>query len=281
MARRQSPRPTDAPPVHPAAAVWPELPDDELAELADSIRAVGLLEPLVTWTDPDGCTWLLDGRNRLAACQLAGVEPRWVAYEGDPAAYVVARNAARRHMTIGQRAMAVALVLAGEGKRQNGRWKYGALANDRSADRSGWRDHMAAAGQVLDHAPDLAPLVVSGATTLAEAHAEANRRKAAADTKEAKLARLAQAAPDLATKVREGDLPLTEAEAAARQRQQDEADRRRRDLGYLREVATGWAMLRQALTWEPAYLAELLAELNDRDAELARSALDHLGSTDA
>lgn len=33
--------------VHPAAAVWPMLPDDELDALAASIADVGLLEPIV------------------------------------------------------------------------------------------------------------------------------------------------------------------------------------------------------------------------------------------
>jgi hypothetical protein len=76
--------------------------------------------------------------------------------------------------------------------------------------------------------------------------------------------------------------PAVEAERrAAQRREQDRADRRRRDLGYLREIATGWAMLRHAHAWDPAYRDGLLAQLNERDAELARSALDFIGRAHA
>ena len=55
--------------------------DAELAELAADIKANGLLEPIVVWEDnteaPKGGegpfpTYLLDGRNRLAALKLLG-----------------------------------------------------------------------------------------------------------------------------------------------------------------------------------------------------------------
>lgn len=78
------------------------LDEAELAALADDIKKHGLREPL--WRLPDGT--LLDGRNRLAACNLAGVEPKWRTYEGaDPIALVVSLNMARRHLTSSQRAM--------------------------------------------------------------------------------------------------------------------------------------------------------------------------------
>jgi ParB-like chromosome segregation protein Spo0J len=49
--------------VHPVANLFPMLPDDELQELADDIRANGLQHPIVL--DKDGV--LIDGRNRWAA----------------------------------------------------------------------------------------------------------------------------------------------------------------------------------------------------------------------
>jgi hypothetical protein len=65
--------------VHPVAALFPMLADDELEELAADIKERGLLQPIVL--DADGR--VLDGRNRLAACEIAGVEPRFITYEGN------------------------------------------------------------------------------------------------------------------------------------------------------------------------------------------------------
>ena len=50
------------------------LPEGELVELAESIRANGLRNPIVI--TPEGL--VLDGRNRLAACELVDVEPATV-----------------------------------------------------------------------------------------------------------------------------------------------------------------------------------------------------------
>jgi site-specific DNA-methyltransferase (adenine-specific) len=87
---------------HPACLLFPRLSDDELQALADDIRHNGLLTPIVTL---DG--QILDGRNRLAACMIAGVKPRFVEWdgEGSPLAWVVATNLVRRHLTASQRAV--------------------------------------------------------------------------------------------------------------------------------------------------------------------------------
>ncbi len=52
---------------------------------------------------PDGM--LLDGRNRLRACEELGVDPATVVYEGEPVAFVVSLNIARRHLNENQRGM--------------------------------------------------------------------------------------------------------------------------------------------------------------------------------
>ena len=63
--------------VHPAAALFPMLEERELAELSKDIQSNGLLSPVVV---RDG--QILDGRNRLRACELAGVPPRFVEWPG-------------------------------------------------------------------------------------------------------------------------------------------------------------------------------------------------------
>lgn len=93
---------------HPAANLFPMLSADELTALADDIRAHGLRDPIELL---DGA--VIDGRNRLAACQMAGVEPRFVDVETDnPIAYVVSKNLHRRHLNEGQRSSIAARLAA-------------------------------------------------------------------------------------------------------------------------------------------------------------------------
>jgi len=92
--------------AHPATAAFPLLGEARLLDLAQDIETHGLREPI---TLLDGM--VLDGRNRLNACQLAGIEPRFVQYEGDePVAFVRSMNL-RRDLTKSQRTMAAAKLL--------------------------------------------------------------------------------------------------------------------------------------------------------------------------
>lgn len=167
--------------VHPYAEKFPMLSDAELDELAESIAAVGLLHPIVV----DAAGLVLDGRNRLEACNRAQVEARTETYEGnDVAEYVIAANVTRRNMSTGARAMAAALVLAADGRRENGRWRRGSVQvvgdNDESV-ISGWAQRLKECGIVLDFKPDLAPDVVSGATTLNDAFTQADAIRTSAE----------------------------------------------------------------------------------------------------
>lgn len=95
---------------HPAADLFPMMAGPELEELAADIAANGLREAISTWSDGQ-TAYLLDGRNRKAACNIAGVAPIFQAYAGDdPISFVISKNVHRRHLTPGQKAF-VALEL--------------------------------------------------------------------------------------------------------------------------------------------------------------------------
>jgi ParB-like chromosome segregation protein Spo0J len=79
---------------HPIADVWPMMDEDKLKELAEDIAKNGQLVPVWLYEGK-----ILDGRNRWAACNIAGVEPKTKEYTGDePTAFAVSLNDRRRHM---------------------------------------------------------------------------------------------------------------------------------------------------------------------------------------
>ena len=164
--------------VHPYADKFPMLPDTELEELAESIRQNGLRQPVVL--DKEGR--LLDGRNRARACEMLGIEPETVTYEGDDLAeYVIDCNVTRRNMSTGARAMATALVLMESKGRKNGRWsrdkgpRIGDISDIRN--NSTWLEAISNAGVVIDFKPDLASSVVADQLTLNEAFKQAKAIK--------------------------------------------------------------------------------------------------------
>lgn len=218
------PQSTEVTGVHPYADKFPMLSDAELDELAESIKTVGLLHPIIV--TPDGL--ILDGRNRLEACNRAEVVADVEVYEGDDyAEFVIASNVARRNMSTGARAMSTALVLEADGRRENGRWKYGNVSaeiNESVNSPSAFRQRMNECGVVIDHAPALAQEVVDGHVALDAAYRKAQEAR---DAERLKLERqererleeeearqfIEANAPDLAAQV--GDLLESYAEAQA------------------------------------------------------------------
>ena len=87
---------------HPACKLFPRLPDDQLRDLAEDIKRNGLQNPIVLL---DGK--ILDGRNRMAACKIAGVKPRFVEWKGrgSPVEWVISQNMMRRHLSASQKAV--------------------------------------------------------------------------------------------------------------------------------------------------------------------------------
>jgi hypothetical protein len=196
-------------PIHEAAAVLPMLPGPELKKLAKDIKRRGLINPILLFQGA-----VLDGRNRLAACKMAGVEPlyRMVDPELDargisPLEFVVSLNLRRRHLSASQQAMSAAAALPQwlkktraisnanlrNGGRLSGRAKMRTLGRSdlRLAKLFGISPrYISAAAQLRRQQPVLADAVSCGEMTLSRAMRRARELEcAAARVEEAKRIR--------------------------------------------------------------------------------------------
>jgi len=87
--------------VHPACALLPMMPAAALTEMAEDIRRHGQRQPIHLFEGR-----VLDGRNRLKACELAGVEPEVREWSGgDPVRWVLSLNFHRRHLSDDQKSV--------------------------------------------------------------------------------------------------------------------------------------------------------------------------------
>lgn len=213
-------------PVHPMAARFPMWPKDRLAELASDIEANGQHIPIVLWHSPDPETGelivtLLDGRNRLAACAIARVEPRVEFFEGDdPRSLIISRNIQTREMTASQKAILLAMEYPEpkRGEHSELTKSTGEVGFDKAL--------LSRARTIVAWAPEQAGGVASGTIKLAEALKVATEAKQRAVSREARIANLREADPELARKVVEDELTLEGAEAESRQRQAEASARR-------------------------------------------------------
>lgn len=94
---------------HPAANRYPMLEPEQLRELADDIAENGLRDDIVLIGSGEKAV-ILDGRNRLKACLLAKVKPRFTQYRGKTdmaslVAFVRSKNRHRRHLSASLRAV--------------------------------------------------------------------------------------------------------------------------------------------------------------------------------
>ena len=164
--------------------------------------------PPVVTAEVDEETQLVDGRNRRAACKIAGVVPTSRDLNGeDPAAFVISANIHRRHLTKGQRAMAVAMIYP---KAHPGK-KTSSVSEEAKVSAV----YLSQARTVLEYTPDLPANVVLGTTSLDAAYEKARARKLVATGEAARVSHLRKSYPALADKVVEGDLTLPGARAEA------------------------------------------------------------------
>lgn len=117
--------------IHPAADLFPLLAEDELRAMGEDIKKNGLQEQVVFWSEKANdlkTIMLLDGRNRLDAMELVGMETlhlvgeeyrlkmpaRYLSLEPNslfpdtgrtnPFLYAISKNVHRRHLTKLQKA---------------------------------------------------------------------------------------------------------------------------------------------------------------------------------
>lgn len=204
-------------PVHPAADLFPMLAEDELRELAEDVRAHGLHEPLWVWNDPERGPVLLDGRNRLAACKLAGVKPTTRTYAGDdPVGFVWTENYHRRHLTAGQRAYAVsrkAELEAEETKRRETERKRREIEEQRTKTKADLPDSHKDGGESGDANPACTKKKPAPQSTDKAAKGSGVSGRAVRQWQ-----RVEREAPDLAEKVKAGTMALDRAERIIRDR---------------------------------------------------------------
>jgi len=159
--------------LHPLSTLFPRLVGAEFDSLVADIKANGLREPIVLHGG-----MILDGGNRAAACEAAGVEPQYVEFAGgNIVTFVLSANLHRRHLSPGQ---AAAIVASAQdwAKAQtvgNPQWcNVAPLATvaDRSAQSGASVRTQKSADKVAKADPDLARKVAHGDVTLPAAVAK-------------------------------------------------------------------------------------------------------------
>lgn len=213
--------------IHPAAESFRLMTEEEFARLAASIQEHGLVDDIIIGrVNGADNEMLVDGRNRLRACESVGVEPRFhtIEFENDDAVKTfIETRSERRDLSKGERAMGLALLYPeperGRGKKDQAR--KGAETASISYRR------IQEARQVRKHSRELAEAVRDGTTKLDDALEIVKRARDLVQTDETQLARLRREAPDLAELVEEDRMKLREAMTVLAERIA-ELDRKRR-----------------------------------------------------
>lgn len=259
--------------AHPAADLFPMLTGTDLAELAEDIKHHGLIEPIWLYDDADHGRVILDGRNRLAACQLAGVEPRTRVYTGaDPIRFSLSLNEKRRHLNQGQRAM-----LALEVEKMYARQAKARLAE--SNRNRAQEPIVAKMPQWTEPAPapvaPIAPKITEHKEVAAKSREQAAQAVGASGRAVQQAKRVARVAPDLAEKVKAGKISLGNADKIVQRREaarkQEEAIVQAQELppvadlrvGDFRSVLTDLAGKVDAIITDPPYPHEFIPLLSD------------------
>lgn len=207
--------------AHPDAAIFPMLPPDELADLAEDIKDNGLKHPIVLGMH-EGTEVIVDGRNRQDACEMAGVEPKFTKLNGeDIKAFIISQNIKRRHLNTGQRAMAYAMIHPV--RNHQGTKNYEIYEFAGPAKMTNFASMVSRCRLILADSRALAEEVISGIKFMDAAYKEAKARAEANKTAEERRDKLRAEAPDLLTMVLDSRVSLDEAINLLETRKQDQA----------------------------------------------------------
>ena len=192
--------------IHPAAELFPMMGAEDLEALAESIKKYGQQMPCVK----DGDT-LIDGRNRIEACALLGVEPRFAEYRdvvakrGEqrenqeaiplPSEYIFALNFDRRQLTPDQASMVSVKWLPIYSAEAKERQRAGQVRGAKAVKKASVRNQTEASGPKQERRTD---------QELAD-RARASRHKVR------QAMEVAAASPELAEKVERGEIKLVDA----------------------------------------------------------------------
>lgn len=103
-----APESSSKPRFHPLVEIFPDMEKHAFAEFVQDIKVNGVREPVTVYKN-----LVVDGRNRVLACQELGIPYPMRVYEGkesDLLAFVLSKNLHRRQMDASQRAMVAAKI---------------------------------------------------------------------------------------------------------------------------------------------------------------------------
>jgi len=227
--------------IHPLADLFPMMSKQELAALADDIKANGLREPIKVTTEG----LIVDGRNRQAACALAKVEPVYETVNGDAGDRIISANVFRRHMTKGQ--IAILAVVAelgislvdgpsegrdGQALRGPKKYDYRLHAHKRVEGLVSARV-IKTAVEIVRWAPDHALGILESGQGWKDAQLVADERAKIANSEEKRREVLAADSPELLAQVSDDGITLAEAWRLREARLKQDRERHQRLTGYL------------------------------------------------
>jgi len=167
---------------HPLSAAFPAMPEDQFEALKDSISNIGVQDPITIF---DGM--VLDGWHRWTAAEEVGaVCPTVELGDVDPQAFVIAKNKARRHITMSQLASAVVAVYQWKPAHRPDKGAPGAplmKTNDELAEIAGTSKRTIQQAKAVESkaAPEVKAAVKAGTMSVKKAAETVNPPKSAAN----------------------------------------------------------------------------------------------------